>query len=38
MVKVILIIVGFLLALLLIGFLLCVAACLKMRYEDELLD
>lgn len=38
MVKAILIIIGILLALLLIGFLLCVAACLKMRYEDELPD
>ena len=38
MLKVILIIIGILLALLLIGFLLCVAECLKVRHEDELLN
>ena len=38
MLKVILIIVGILLGLLLICYLLFAAVCLKMRYEDELLD
>lgn len=38
MVKAILIIIGILLGLLAVCYLLCMAACLKMRYEDELLD